>query len=374
MQRQVDVWWLFEHMVESEINTVATAIRGAEFEGFVAGTLFSQGWNVSYRALDIASLLHYIDNANEKISLLLISTDVEGFDRQTLEVVRSRGIKLFLFASSPAESEIYPESIPQPHTPLELLGLIRGSLRVPMIRAGYKENARARTIAITSPTTSSGCTTLTINLGAELAQLGHKVLIVDAHAFLPAFAIRLQERGLNISHELRCISPQLWALEVTREDIAASISALDRARLEFDFIVIDHGTICDFPAILTGQRWSSETFLWSATHADEHWVLCKTDLLSLERLKSFMSELARNSIKPELTFIQNTGGNTKAKKAESESFLQLITPSRPSRILQYPWDPRSVQAAEEHCSALLDVSERGILRKSIAQFAGEVSS
>ena len=65
-------------MGEGEHNSVATAIRSAEFEGFLAGTLFNQGWSVTLRALDIDSLLSYIDSNPTALSLLLISTDVEG--------------------------------------------------------------------------------------------------------------------------------------------------------------------------------------------------------------------------------------------------------------------------------------------------------
>ena len=232
MQRRAADWLLSEHMAEVENNSVATAIRGAEFEGFVAGTLFSQGWNVTYRALDIESLLTHLDSAARAISLLLISTDVEGLTPDNLHKISKRGIKFFLFASTTSAQDLYPESVPQPTTSLELLGLIRGSLRTPMIRGARKEKVRARTIALASPSPTSGCTTLTINLGAELAQLGRKVLIVDAHAYFPTFAIRLGERGLNSSMEYRNISPHLWALEITQSEIGGAVTALERARNE----------------------------------------------------------------------------------------------------------------------------------------------
>ena len=374
MQRRAADWLLSEPMAEVENNSVATAIRGAEFEGFVAGTLFSQGWNVTYRALDIESLLTHLDSAAHAISLLLISTDVEGLTPDNLHKISKRGIKFFLFASTTSAQDLYPESVPQPTTSLELLGLIRGSLRTPMIRGARKEKVRARTIALASPSPTSGCTTLTINLGAELAQLGRKVLIVDAHAYFPAFAIRLGERGLNASTDFRNISPQLWALEITQSEISSAISALERARTEFDFILIDHGTIKDFPGILTGRRWCSEVFNWITTSADELWILSKIDPLATERLRLLSTELARNSIKPQLSFIHSLSNVTKRNKFDSDSFLQIATPLRPARVLQYPWDSRSVLAAEDERSTLVESNERGVLRKSIAHIAGELAS
>ena len=43
-------------MSELEMPTVITAIANPEAEGFVAGTLYAQGWNVVFRAIDWSSL------------------------------------------------------------------------------------------------------------------------------------------------------------------------------------------------------------------------------------------------------------------------------------------------------------------------------
>lgn len=361
-------------MVEANFNSVATAIRGAEFEGFLASTLFSQGWSVTLRALDIQSLLDYLDSHAKTTSLLLISTDIDGLTQQSLEEIKKRGVKYFLFAATASANDEFPDSVAQPSTSLELLGLIRGSLRTPMIRSTKHETIRARTIAIASPSGSVGCTTFTINLGAELATLGKKVLIVDAHAYFPAFALRLGLRGLNSTSEFCSISPGLWALEVTQSEISTAISSLDRARLEFDFILIDQGTIRDFPAILTGRRWCNETFIWISTHADELLIMSKQENLAIERLKVLTSELARNTIKPQLSFIQIQSNPAKRKKSDNDPFLTIVTPLRPKRIVQYPWDLRSALAAEDERITLLESNERGRLRKSIENLAGELVS
>lgn len=361
-------------MAENNCNSVATAIRGAEFEGFVAGTLFSQGWNVTFRALDIASLLAFLDSEIDSITLLLISTDVEGLTPESLEEIRSKGVRYFLFTSSHPGVEQFPEAIAQPTTSLELLGLIRGSLRTPLVRTRMRDNFRAKIIAISSPVPTSGCSTFAINMSAELAESDKKVLLVDAHPYFPSIALRLGERGLTTSSEFRNISNHLWAFEVTQGDISAALSALEKARGEFDFIIIDLGVIKDFPAILSSRRWYSEVFIWATLYADELWVMSKTDFISLERLKNFSVELARNSIKPRISFIQCSASTTKKIKAETDPFLQCVTPLRPARVFVYPWDPRNVLSAEEERTTLLDTNERGILRKSIRHLAGELTS
>ena len=113
-------------MGESEHNSVATAIRSAEFEGFLAGTLFNQGWSVTLRALDIDSLLSYIDSNPTALSLLLISTDVEGLTPESIREIEKRGIKYFLFAATQSASELYPESVTQPPQHLNFWDLLEG--------------------------------------------------------------------------------------------------------------------------------------------------------------------------------------------------------------------------------------------------------
>ena len=50
---------------------VVTAIGDPEFEGFVARTLHSQGWNVLFRAVDTALLAQYLENPVEIRPLLI---------------------------------------------------------------------------------------------------------------------------------------------------------------------------------------------------------------------------------------------------------------------------------------------------------------
>lgn len=361
-------------MGEMQTQSVATAIRSAEAEGFIAGTLFSQGWSVSCRALDFQSLITHAEGSTTRGTLLLISTDVDGFTLEGLKHLQELGVKYFLFAATIDARELYPEAIALPTTPLELLGIIRGSLRSPLIRPTQSKKNRSKIIGICAASHSLGCTTLAINLAAELAECGKKVLLVDAHGYFPAIALRLGERGLNASSQIRSISNNLWALEITQPEIDAQMVALDHARTEFDFIVVDLGVLSDFSSTLSGRRWSSEATLWTSTHGDEMWVLAQTDLVGTQRLRLFVAELAKNSIKPRLSFLHALRGASKRSKSGQESFLSMVTALRPLRIREYPWDPRSAQSAEDKRTTLYESNERALLRKSIAEYAGELIS
>ena len=52
-------------MAEIVLPVVITAIANSELEGFVASTLYSQGWSVVYRALDLESLENFLHSNAE---------------------------------------------------------------------------------------------------------------------------------------------------------------------------------------------------------------------------------------------------------------------------------------------------------------------
>ena len=53
-------------MSSQELPVVITAISDAQFEGFVSGTLFAQGWSVVFRAIDTEALAKYCLNNAEQ--------------------------------------------------------------------------------------------------------------------------------------------------------------------------------------------------------------------------------------------------------------------------------------------------------------------
>lgn len=74
-------------MSELDMPTVITAIANPDVEGFVAGTLYAQGWNVVFRAIDWASLQSYLrsNSATASNALLIYGADLPGANKQLLD-------------------------------------------------------------------------------------------------------------------------------------------------------------------------------------------------------------------------------------------------------------------------------------------------
>lgn len=361
-------------MVESLI--AVTAIRDSESEGFVTSTLYSQGWDINFRALDFESLISYLQTQESQPIYVLISTDFDGLSATKLHHLSSMAQKIIIFQASHEDGDSYPDAIPLPKDPLELISLMRGSLRTPMIRPRRISTVQriAKVVALSSVSGGVGCSTFAYNLAIELTALERRVLLVDADPYSPSQSVLLGERGLHLTGQGKRISHLLQALECTQENISACMEVLEHGLGEFDFIVLDLGQVRDIASQLSGRRWSSQVFTWVSNCADSLYIMAPSDRVGLERLRSLVSQLTQNAMKPSFNFIQVMRQIGKRENKGGEKFLQIVTPLRPGNIAEYPFDPRSVLKAENEESSLLDSNERGVVRRAIADLAGELAS
>lgn len=362
-------------MGDSQLSAV-TAIHGAEYESFVASTLYGQGWSVSHRALDWDSVIEFLEASGSLPEVLLCSTDLRGIDREKLKELAKQGVRIFLFRKAEDSANEFPSSIPQPSTALELIGLVRGSIRSPLVRDSVVGSlkVRAKVVGIASAHSSAGCTTLAINVAAELSISGSRTLLIDAHASSPSIAILLGEQGIQSARGFQQLASGFWGIEVTQENLSESLTLFDNALYEFDFIIIDLGPIYQLAQVLSGRRWGGETMVWTASHADELWVLSKSDRIGIERLKKLVQDLNRNSMKPSITFIQSFTKTSRRPSSGDEAFLSAVTPLKPKALLRYPLDSRSAAAAQNSQETLFQSNEKSFLRKSIQGLSGKIGT
>ena len=117
------------------VNSAITGIRDPEREGFLASTLFSQGWNITLRALDFDAISQLCTAAAPEKATIILATDLEGLTPASIAELKSRGYPVFLFAPKDSAPTSFTEVQEFPTSALELISLMRGSLRAPLIRA-----------------------------------------------------------------------------------------------------------------------------------------------------------------------------------------------------------------------------------------------
>ncbi len=364
-------------MSEGELPVVITAIANAQVEGFVAGTLFAQGWSIIYRALDFDSLEKYLvlNSSTAKASLLIFSPDLTGIDNLKMQDLLVSVKQSIGFAKNLEENTGFSNLHEIPKNPTDLITLVRSFIRAPMLRTntGHERVGRkSHVIAIGSAGSNTGCTTIALNLAMELSICEKSTLLIDANFRAPSVAALLAMRNIKSEEGWRNIAPQLSIAEITQDGATEIENLMEKFGAEFDHVVIDIGSISGLSNRLTDRRWTSTMTTWSCDFADDLMIVARPDLLGAHRLTQVTSLIEKTSIRSPLSFLLNMRSSGRKGENEEKHFLEAVTPLRPRSVRTIARDPRSVIAAEDEHSTLVEVNERGAMRKSIAKIASEL--
>ncbi len=366
-------------MSEIEMPLVVTAVASPNTEGFIASTLFSQGWSVIFRALDIDSLNSFAnkDKSESRQALLIYSTDLPGISHQVIQSLRSQFRQVIGFSKNLAENDLYGDLHEIPTSAQDLISLVRGLIRTPLLRSAtvsMRAPRRAKIIALSSAGSHTGCTTLAINIAMELSVLNKPTLLIDANFRAPSISANLAIRNLASEGSWIKIAPDFSATEVQQESAPALVDFMERASKDFDFVIVDLGSISGLSDRLTDRRWTSSMTTWICDYGDELIVTARPDLLGVHRLDQVISLMAKTSIRSETSFLLNMRSPGRKGASEEARFLTSVTPMRPSTVRTVVKDSRSAISAQEQRATLVEVNQRGALRKAVAKIASELLS
>ena len=365
-------------MVEGSNHTIITAISDSNFEGFVSSNLHSQGWDIVARSVDIASLQAFLSQNPEaaKNSILIYAPDLPGFSNDTVTVLRTQVRHLIGYGTEP-ELAGFPFLSPRPSDPAELVSQIRSVLRrefrEPLISSQKGTNlAGAKVIAIGSAGSATGATTLAINLAMESSLLEKRTLLIDGNSFEPTISIALELRNLRADQNPRLISQLLWAYELTETKSSTFAKFMTSVYANFDFIVIDLGSISNLAIKLTDRRWTSQCLIWSTDNCDEIWINSRPDEVGRFRLARVIKELNKNKIKAKLQFVANLEVPRRRNDQGAHELAEQIDQLNPINRLTLPRDNRAVAAAATSYSSLSEASPKSMLRKAIFKIASDI--
>lgn len=366
-------------MSELDMPTVITAIANPDVEGFVAGTLYAQGWNVVFRAIDWASLQSYLrsNSATASNALLIYGADLPGANKQLLDGAQAL-VRQVIGFSIPHQSEgDFIALHPLPSLGTDLISLVRGFVRAPMVRTSALTQRKPRTskvVAISSAGSHTGCTLIALNLAMELSLLEKSTLLVEANFRAPSLSPLLSMRNIADASGWKSIAPNLALAEITQDSSLQLEEFMSKATEEFDFIVIDIGSISGLSNRLTDRRWTSVVTTWCCDQADELMIVSRADHLGHYRLGQVIDLLHQTSIRAQLSFTQNMKSSGKRGESEMARFLTATTALKPIRVRSVKEERRAAKAAEDQHATLVETNERSNLRKSISEMAREIIS
>jgi MinD-like ATPase involved in chromosome partitioning or flagellar assembly len=366
-------------MSELEMPTVITAIANSEAEGFVAGTLFAQGWNVVFRAIDWVSLQSYLQ-LNPGIgqnALLIFGTDLPSANKKLMDSLNGSVRQLIGFSIPNVADGDFDALHSLPTISTDLISLVRGFVRAPLVRTSAVTQRKARNskvFAIGSAGSYTGCTFIALNLAMELSLLEKSTLLIEANFRAPSLAPLLSMRKITDNSQWKKIAPNLSLSEITQDTSDDLDQFMNRATDKFDYIVLDIGSISGLSNRLTDRRWTSTVTTWCCDQADELMITSRADYLGHHRLVQVIDLLQQTSIRAQLSFTQNMKSSGKRGDAEIARFLTATTALKPIRVRSLKQEARSVQAAEVEHATMVETNERSHLRKAIAELAREIST
>ncbi len=292
---------------------VVTAISDSECEDFVSQLLFSQGWSIIYRAIDMAGLMEFLDaRKGELRTVVIFKSDLPNFDEALLESASNSKVKNICIDKIETNSH-------------QLMTYIRGQLRLPLIaNAGLANSGKLGAIesqqvpaerkpcviTITGTVGSPGRSSVALNIANYLAA-NSQVNLYDADLRAPALEYFIGRAGKN-NENLKLTS--LISQEKLVDSKIGDSSAIN---------IVDLGSLPPLTEVVNDRRWQAGFINRTLEETTTLIYLCKSNGLSLIRLEQFMSQFPVLLRKLPIIYILNQSGSTREDRALANRFSKM---------------------------------------------------
>ena len=282
--------------MQSEIPQleVVTAIGDAENEDYVAQLLFSQGWNIIYRAFDMNSLQEFLNNrAKELRTVLVYRGDLSDFDISIIDSFASPSLTAISLDDIAMNSHLIMQHI-RTHLRLPLI------INKPQWSQEIQEPKKFKTILVTGTAGAPGRSTIAVNLALE-----SNLPIMDLDFRSPAIKYLIERSDLKI--------PVLNLEEEKPREYRPSESA-----------ILDIGQLPPIGEMVNDRRWQAVLMNSAFEVATKLIYVCKANGLSLIRLTKFIEEFPILLRKIPIIYVFNLAGNSREERAMERGFSKIV--------------------------------------------------
>lgn len=335
--------------MDSARGRAITAIGDVRIESFVASSLERQGWEVIYRALSYNGLNEFINNLEEKEVMIILGVD---FERQ-IDIAMKLG----------NESTVKIPLTDTPKSDYELSELIRShSQKEQEIWACLPP---IPIIALTSFGRRAGTSTIAINIAHELALLGGRPLLIDAHSRSPFLADQLGLFGINRNPVK--IEQGITLFEATsREDFCK----VEESISQFDYVLLDIGETFQPSRAIVGFRQDDYLLQWAVHHAQQLIVVSQAGAIKEQVLIDKFRELERVALRRNISSFITL--NAMASKRDRERQKGDFERSVGVDCRLFSRDDRAVAKTVNLQTTLANAAPKSLFREEISQYALEV--
>ena len=273
---------------------VVTAIGDAEAEDYVAQLLFTQGWNIIYRAFDMNSLQEFLNNrAKELRTVLVYRRDLTDFDISIIDSFASPSLTAISLDDIAMNSHLIMQHI-RTHLRLPLI------INKPQWSQEIQEPKKFKTILVTGTAGAPGRSTIAVNLALE-----SNLPIADLDFRSPAIKYLIERSDLNI--------PVLNLEEEKPREYRPSESA-----------ILDIGQLPPIGEMVNDRRWQAVLMNSAFEVATKLIYVCKANGLSLIRLTKFIEEFPILLRKIPIIYVFNLAGNSREERAMERGFSKIV--------------------------------------------------
>jgi MinD-like ATPase involved in chromosome partitioning or flagellar assembly len=322
---------------------IITWLESAEFEDIVLQALLTEGISrveLEYRALSIDSLIDFLVNKPTSDSRFILIHDTEEIN-SALERELRRFPGAIRMAIEPVIGDVT----------VEIERIVNRALREfetsPTPRKAV--HRQKNLVVVTGSTGAPGTTTITLNLGNELAR-SRAVELIDLNPSRRDLAFLL---GAKRSSESVHLSENL----AISGELSDASSALQ---------LVDSGPIPNLESAFSDRRAPARGYVDLLERAETIIFLMTPDNNHMFELESILASLDAGRISARTIFILNQMGNTRRERSIQKRFSARVGKYE-SELL--PFDRDSLDRAKGAYSALLDVAPRSKLRKAIGEVA-----
>ena len=301
--------------MQSEIPQleVITAISDADCEDFVSQLLFSQGWSIIYRAIDMSGLAEFLTARDGALRTVIIyKSDLPDFDPEAMQSFSNSKVTHICIDNVETNSH-------------KLMTHVRSQLRLPLITkiveidspknalVESRTNPKPCVITITGTVGAPGRSSIGLNLANYLA-VESKVSIYDADIRAPAleyFIGRAEKNNENVSLvNIANLAPQEELID---------FKIADSSRIS----IVDLGSLPPLSEVVNDRRWQAGFINRTLEETTTLIYVCKSNGLSLIRLEQFMTQFPVLLRKLPIIYILNQSSNSREDRALANRFAKM---------------------------------------------------
>jgi hypothetical protein len=327
-----------------------TAIGDPQSEGFIAASLERQGWRVIYRALTAIELREYLDSLENIEVTLLISNDFAPGGVFNMQTCTANVCEIRIF-QIPANDH-------------DLSEIIRGSTKE--VTHHWATLPSIPILSFTSFGRSVGTSTIALNIASELAMIGARVLLIDAHLRSSFLSPYLQIFGVN-----REVMRSPFGFSIFEANNPESFSKLEQEitrqeNAQYEILLIDIGEVWQPNKAISGRRAEDYAFAWAAHFSTEMISVSSAQARALSESRHSLRELEELAMKPKISHLINFSQSYSPKERSIQQ--ERVEQELGRRPIFLPQDDRAVLRAKAASSTLAESAPKSALRAEIARY------